>query len=125
VARTEGWAAGLRLAALSLADHPAPERFAADFSGSDRTVAEYLLAEVLERQPPQVRDLLLRTSILEQVTGGLADRLTGGTDAGRILADPRADGRVRDRGRPAAHDLPLPPALRRSAGARATPHGGR
>jgi LuxR family maltose regulon positive regulatory protein len=87
VARTEGWAAGLRLAALSLADHPAPERFAADFSGSDRTVAEYLLAEVLERQPPQVRDLLLRTSILEQVTGGLADRLTGGTDAGRILAD--------------------------------------
>ena len=50
-ARTEGWAAGLRLAALSLAGHPDPERFAAEFSGSERTVAEYLLAEVLERQP--------------------------------------------------------------------------
>ena len=43
--RTEGWAAGLRLAALSLAGHPDPERFVAEFSGSDRTVAEYLLAE--------------------------------------------------------------------------------
>ena len=49
--RTEGWAAGLRLAALSLAGHPDPERFVAEFSGSDRTVAEYLLAEMLERQP--------------------------------------------------------------------------
>ena len=49
--RTEGWAAGLRLAALSLAGHPDPERFAAEFGGSERTVAEYLLAEVLERQP--------------------------------------------------------------------------
>ena len=48
--RTEGWVAGLRLAALSLAGHPDPERFAAEFGGSERTVAEYLLAEVLERQ---------------------------------------------------------------------------
>jgi LuxR family maltose regulon positive regulatory protein len=85
MARTEGWAAGLRLAALSLASHPDPERFAADFSGSERTVAEYLLAEVLERQPAEVRRLLLRTSILEQVTGALADRLTGGNAGARIL----------------------------------------
>ena len=49
--RTEGWAAGLRLAALSLAGHPDPELFAAGFSGSERTVVDYLLAEVLERQP--------------------------------------------------------------------------
>ena len=48
--RTEGWAAGIRLAALSLAGHPNPERFAAEFSGTERTVAEYLLAEVLDRQ---------------------------------------------------------------------------
>ena len=48
--RTEGWAAGLRLAALSLAGHDDQDRFAAEFSGSERTVAEYLLAEVLERQ---------------------------------------------------------------------------
>ncbi|MGH2836227.1 MAG: AAA family ATPase, partial [Solirubrobacteraceae bacterium] len=60
-ARTEGWAAGLRLAALSLAGNPDPERFAAEFSGSERTVAEYLLAEVLERQPADLKRLLLRT----------------------------------------------------------------
>src|ERR1700733_2775526 len=62
----------LRLAALSLAGHPDPERFAAEFSGSERTVAEYLLAEVLERLSERVRRLLLRTSILEQVNGELA-----------------------------------------------------
>ncbi len=50
--RTEGWAAGLRLAAIALAGHPDPERFVAEFSGSDRTVAEYLIAEMLDRQPP-------------------------------------------------------------------------
>ena len=76
--RTEGWAAGLRLAALSLAGHPDPERFAAEFSGSERTVAEYLLAEVLERQSEPVRRLLLRTSVCERVNGELADLLTGG-----------------------------------------------
>src|SRR6201991_4685557 len=57
VERTEGWAAGLRLAALWLAGHPDPERFAAEFSGTERTVAEYLLAEVLERQSGEVRRL--------------------------------------------------------------------
>ena len=83
--RTEGWAAGLRLAAIALADHPDPERFVAEFSGSERTVAGYLLAEVLERQPPDVRELLLRTSILERVNGPLADALTGGTGSEAIL----------------------------------------
>ena len=83
--RTEGWAAGLRLAAISLADHPDPERFVAEFSGSDRTVAEYLLAEMLERQPPDVQDLLLRTSLLERVNGELADLLTGRPGSERIL----------------------------------------
>ncbi len=75
--RTEGWVAGLRLAALSLVGHPDPARFAVEFSGSERTVAEYLLAEVLDRQGEQVRRLLLRTSVLEQVNGELADLLTG------------------------------------------------
>ena len=83
--RTEGWAAGLRLAAISLAAHPDPERFVSEFSGSERTVAGYLLAEVLERQPSDVRDLLLRTSILGRVSGPLADSLTGGTGAEAIL----------------------------------------
>lgn len=85
--RTEGWAAGLRLAALSLAGHPDPERFAAEFSGTDRTVAEYLLAEVLDRQTEQVRRLLLRTSILDRVNGELADRLTGEEGGERVLQD--------------------------------------
>ena len=85
--RTEGWAAGLRLAALSLAGHEDPEQFAAEFSGSERTVADYLLAEVLDRQSEQVRLLLLRTSLLERVNGDLADLLTGASGGERILQD--------------------------------------
>jgi LuxR family transcriptional regulator, maltose regulon positive regulatory protein len=85
--RTEGWAAGLRLAALSLAGHPDPQRFAAEFSGAERTVAEYLLAEVLERQSEEVRRLLLRTSVLDRVNGELADHLTGASGGERILQD--------------------------------------
>ncbi len=86
--RTEGWAVGLRLAALSLAGHPDPQRFAAEFSGTDRTVAEYLLAEVLDRQSEEVRLLLLlRTSVLERVSGPLADVLTGASGGERILQD--------------------------------------
>jgi LuxR family transcriptional regulator, maltose regulon positive regulatory protein len=83
--RTEGWAAGLRLAAISLAGHPDPERFVAEFSGSERTVAEYLLAEMLDRQPPGVQDVLLRTSLLDRVNGELADLLTGRPGSERIL----------------------------------------
>jgi LuxR family transcriptional regulator, maltose regulon positive regulatory protein len=85
--RTEGWAAGLRLAALAAAGHPDPGRFAAEFSGTERTVAEYLLAEVLDRQPDTVRRLLLRTSILEQVNGELAGLLTGDEGGERVLQD--------------------------------------
>ena len=85
--RTEGWAAGLRLAAISLAGHPDPERFVTEFSGSDRTVAEYLFAEMLDRQPPDVQDLLLRTSLLNRVNGEVADLLTGRPGSERILLD--------------------------------------
>ena len=85
--RTEGWAAGLRLAALAATGHPDLARFAAEFSGTERTVADYLLAEVLDRQPEPVRLLLLRTSILERVNGQLADLLTGGQGAERVLQD--------------------------------------
>jgi LuxR family transcriptional regulator, maltose regulon positive regulatory protein len=87
VNRTEGWAAGLRLAALSLAGHPDPARFAEEFSGTERTVAEYLLAEVLDRQPEPVRRLLLWTSVLERVNGELADLLTGDIGGERVLQD--------------------------------------
>ena len=85
--RTEGWAAALRLAVLSLAGHPDPERFVAEFSGSDRTVAEYLLAEMLDRQPAAVQDLLLRTCLLDRINGELADLLTGRPGSQRILLD--------------------------------------
>jgi LuxR family transcriptional regulator, maltose regulon positive regulatory protein len=85
--RTEGWAAGLRLAVLSQAGHPDPERFVAEFSGSDRTVGEYLLAEMLERQPAAVQDLLLRTCLPDRINGELADLLTGRPGSERILLD--------------------------------------
>ena len=86
-ARTEGWAAGLRLAALSLAGHPDPEQSAAQFSGSERTVAAYLLDEVLERQNEKVRRMLLRTSVCERINGELADLLTGDSGSEAMLAD--------------------------------------
>ena len=85
--RTEGWAAGLRLAVLSLSGQPDPERFVAEFSGSERTVADYLLAEVLQGQSDEVRRLLLRTSVLERVNGPLADVLLEATGSERILHD--------------------------------------
>jgi LuxR family maltose regulon positive regulatory protein len=83
--RTEGWAAGLRLATIALARHPDPERYVAEFCGAERTVAAFLHAEVLDRQPADVRDLLLRTSVLDRVNGPLADALTGRTGSLRIL----------------------------------------
>ena len=85
--RTEGWAAGLRLAAIALTDHPDPERFVAEFSGSDRAVAEYLLAEMLDRQTDDVQDLLLRTCLLDRVSGELADLMTGRPGSERILLE--------------------------------------
>ena len=120
--RAEGWAAGLRLAALSLAGHPDPERFAAEFSGSERTVAEYLLAEVLERQRDEVRRLLLRTSVLERVTGPLADALTGGSGGERMLAGAGGGERVRGIAGRGAVLVPLPPPVRRPAAAGAAAH---
>ena len=77
----------LRLAALAAASHPDPERFAAGFSGTERTVAEYLLAEVLDQQGDRMRRLLLRTSILDRVNGELAHLLTGDEGAERALQD--------------------------------------
>lgn len=85
--RTEGWAAGLRLAAISMADHPDPERFVAEFSGGHRAVAEYLIAEMLDSQAPVVRDMLLRASLLDRVNGELADLLSGQTGSERILLE--------------------------------------
>jgi LuxR family transcriptional regulator, maltose regulon positive regulatory protein len=86
-ARTEGWAVGLRLAALSLQDHPDPGEFLAQFSGSSRTVADYLLEEILGRLPEEARAFLLHTSVVEQLSGELADALTGRSDGAQTLAE--------------------------------------
>jgi len=83
--RTEGWAAGLRLAAISLASSPDPERFVEEFSGSSRTVAEYLIAEMLDSQPAEIQQLLLRTSLLDRVNGELADLLTSHSGSEGVL----------------------------------------
>src|ERR671923_309702 len=87
VARTEGWAAGLRLAGVSLRGEPDPDCFVAGFAGDDRAVADYLTGEVLASQEPAVREFLLRTSVAERVCGELADALTGDTHGARMLAD--------------------------------------
>ena len=99
--------------------HPDRERFVAEFSGSERTVAAYLLAEVLERQPAEVRDLLLRTSILDRVSGPLADFLTGGSGSEAHPAATRGRERVRVLARRGPNVVPLPPSVRRPAPARA------
>ena len=70
-ARTEGWAAGLQLAGLSLRRHTDAAGFAAAFSGSHRYVLDYLADEVLDAQPGQVREFLLETSVLEHLSGEL------------------------------------------------------
>src|ERR1700704_6705920 len=75
--RTEGWAAGLRLAVISLRGRPDPERFVAEFSGTDRAIAEYLMAEMLGRQPTEVQRMLLGTSLVDRLNGELADLLAG------------------------------------------------
>ncbi len=88
--RTEGWIAGLQLAALSLrgiADRDEVADFISAFTGSNRFVIDYLADEVLARQSPQVRDFLLRTAILDRLHGPLCDAVTGGTDGTRMLED--------------------------------------
>lgn len=92
VARTEGWAAGLRLAALSLRAEPDADRFLAEFAGDDHAVADYLSGEVLAAQTPALHDFLLRTSVTDRLCGGLADALTGGRDGGQTLAALHRDG---------------------------------
>ncbi|HLL65920.1 MAG TPA: LuxR C-terminal-related transcriptional regulator [Micromonosporaceae bacterium] len=88
--RTEGWIAGLQLAALSLrgiAERGGIEGFIEGFTGSNRFVIDYLADEVLARQPAPVRDFLLRTAVLDRLTGPLCDAVTGRADGTRTLAD--------------------------------------
>jgi LuxR family maltose regulon positive regulatory protein len=86
-ARTEGWIAGLQLAALSLqgCDAEAKRRFVAAFSGSQRYILDYLVEEVFNRQPEHTRQFLLRTSVLDYMLGSLCNTLTGHDDGQAML----------------------------------------
>lgn len=86
-ARTEGWVTALWLASLALDGHDAPSQFISHFSGTDRLVADYLAEEVLARQTPQVRDFLLRTSVLRHVCVGACRALLPDVESERLLAE--------------------------------------
>src|SRR4051794_15975294 len=90
--RTEGWAAGLQLAALSLSRREDPGEFIASFAGDDRPVVDYLGFEVLDGQGREVREFLLQTSILERLCGSLCDRVTDGRDSATRLDALERDG---------------------------------
>ena len=84
--RTEGWVAGLQLAALSMRDHDDASTFIRGFAGDHRFIADYLVGEVLERQPADVRAFLLQTAVLGQMSGPLCDAVTGVTGSQSRLA---------------------------------------
>jgi LuxR family transcriptional regulator, maltose regulon positive regulatory protein len=97
--RTEGWAAGLRLAALSMRTHPDPDQFVTELITEDSVLTGYLVEEVLNTQPAAARDMLLSTSILEQVSGEAARELTGDDQAaGTLTAAARANGFIQAAG---------------------------
>ncbi|WP_165962894.1 LuxR C-terminal-related transcriptional regulator [Occultella glacieicola] len=85
VGRTEGWAAGLRLAAVSLSGSSDPSGFLAQFEGDRREVADYLFTEVVQHLPEHTYEFLLRTCTPEQLSVDLAAELSGQADAGKIL----------------------------------------
>ncbi|HEV8277329.1 MAG TPA: LuxR C-terminal-related transcriptional regulator [Streptosporangiaceae bacterium] len=85
VGRTEGWPAGVYLAALSLRAHPSPGNFVRQFSGNSRYVADLLVEEVLGRQPAHIRDFLARTSILGEFSAPLCDAVLDSADAAEII----------------------------------------
>lgn len=85
VRRTEGWPAGVYLAALSLRGHPSPADFILQFSGDSRYIADLLVEEVLSRQPAHIRHFLTRTAILNRFSAPLCDAVVGSADAAEII----------------------------------------
>ncbi|CAM5257072.1 HTH-type transcriptional regulator MalT [Streptomyces alboniger] len=83
---TDGWAAGLRMAAMSLEKQSDPERFVAEFAGDDEAIASYLVEEVLDLQSPGMRRLLLTTSVLDRMNAELAAELSGEEAGGHFAA---------------------------------------
>ena len=85
--RTKGWIAGLQMAALSMRGRDDVSNFIQSLSGSHRFIMDYLVEEVLERQPPAVRTFLLETSILDRLSAPLCDNVTGSSQSQAMLAD--------------------------------------
>ncbi|WP_275080585.1 LuxR C-terminal-related transcriptional regulator [Mycolicibacterium goodii] len=85
--RTEGWAAALYLAALSLSGRDEAASFIRTFAGDNRHIVDYLMAEVLDCQPPQIRNFLLRTSVLRRFSGALCDAVLQSSDSASVLED--------------------------------------
>jgi LuxR family maltose regulon positive regulatory protein len=83
--RTEGWAAGLQLAGLSLRGRDDHREFIEMFAGDDQQIVDYLGFEVLDRQPPELRDFLIRTSVLERFSGPVCAAVTGNANAAELL----------------------------------------
>ena len=83
--RTEGWPAGVYLAALSLRGHPSPQAFVREFTGDNRFIVDFLADEVLSRQPGEVQQFLARTSILSRFCAPLCDAVTGSANAADII----------------------------------------
>lgn len=89
--RTEGWIAGLQMAALSMRGHEDVARFVSEFAGSDRYVLDYLVEEVLDRQPLRTQEFLLETCVLDRLSGPLCDAVTGREDGQATLERLEAD----------------------------------
>jgi LuxR family maltose regulon positive regulatory protein len=125
--RTEGWPAGLYLAALSLqAGSPGPAR-AETFTGEDRFVSEYLRYELLSRLPGAEARFLTHTSVLDRMCGGLCDAMLQTTRSAATLESLERSQRFRGAARPAGRVVPLPPPVRPAAAQRARaerPHSG-
>ena len=123
VERTEGWPAGLYLAALWLRDFAEPDEGVQAFAGSARQIADYLTAEVLTALDPQTRDFLVRTSVLDRFTPELCDAVIGREDSAAVLAElARSNMFLVALGRPRGV-VSLPPSVRRASAARAGPRG--
>ncbi len=85
--RSEGWITGLRIAALSMRTTDDVSAFVDSFGGGTHHIFDYLIEEIVNRQPPEIREFLLRTSILDRLTGPLCDGITGRDDSQEILED--------------------------------------
>ncbi|MBI5342500.1 MAG: AAA family ATPase [Deltaproteobacteria bacterium] len=83
--RTEGWATGLQLASVAFAGATDPDGLVAGFTGAQRNIADYLLEDVFRRQPPAMRQFLMKTSILDRMTASLCDAVTGRQDGRQMI----------------------------------------